>query len=157
MGVKRSARVCAALSDKDCWYTAVTFLNRQTVYRLNPAFELISKTHRETFTSLYVSAIHWSSRTICLSCVLDNRRAAMSLSVCILRSKQTKNKSPWYDLRFSRRWLWRMASSRMLRRVALVRTDVSEELSASFIRLTRNGELGTTLTLYLVHRFLSPW
>jgi hypothetical protein len=33
----------------------------------------------------------------------------------------------------------------MLRRVALVRTDVSEELSASFIRVTRIGELGTTL------------
>jgi hypothetical protein len=35
-----------------------------------------------------------------------------------------------------------MASSRMLRRAALVRTDVSEELSASFIRVTRIGELG---------------
>jgi hypothetical protein len=33
----------------------------------------------------------------------------------------------------------------MLRRVALVRTDVSEEPSASFIRVTRIGELGTTL------------
>jgi hypothetical protein len=32
----------------------------------------------------------------------------------------------------------------MLRRVALVRTDLSEELSASFIRVTRIGELGTT-------------
>jgi hypothetical protein len=31
----------------------------------------------------------------------------------------------------------------MLRRVALVRTDVSEELSASIIRVTRMGELGT--------------
>jgi hypothetical protein len=31
----------------------------------------------------------------------------------------------------------------MLRRVALVRTDVSEELNASFIRVTRIGELGT--------------
>jgi hypothetical protein len=30
----------------------------------------------------------------------------------------------------------------MLRRVALVRTDVSEELGASFIRVTRIGELG---------------
>jgi hypothetical protein len=28
--------------------------------------------------------------------------------------------------------------------VALVRTDISEELSASFIRVTRIGELGTT-------------
>jgi hypothetical protein len=36
-----------------------------------------------------------------------------------------------------------MASSGMLRRVALVRTDVSEELSAS-IRVTRIDELGTT-------------
>jgi hypothetical protein len=35
----------------------------------------------------------------------------------------------------------------MLRRVALVRTDVSEELSASFIRVTRIGEVGTTLAL----------
>jgi hypothetical protein len=38
-----------------------------------------------------------------------------------------------------------MLSSGMLRRVALVRTDVSEEPSASFIRVTRIGELGTTL------------
>jgi hypothetical protein len=32
-------------------------------------------------------------------------------------------------------------------RVALVRTDGSEELSASFIRVTRIGELGTTLAV----------
>jgi hypothetical protein len=38
-------------------------------------------------------------------------------------------------------------SSGMLRRVALVRTDVSEEPSASFIRVTRVGELGTTLAV----------
>jgi hypothetical protein len=39
----------------------------------------------------------------------------------------------------------RMVSSGMLRRVALVITDVSEEPSASFIRVTRIDELGTTL------------
>jgi hypothetical protein len=33
----------------------------------------------------------------------------------------------------------------MLRLVAFIRTDVSEEPSASFIRVTRIGELGTTL------------
>jgi hypothetical protein len=37
-----------------------------------------------------------------------------------------------------------MVSSGILRRVALVRIDVSEELSASFIRVTRIGEIGTT-------------
>jgi hypothetical protein len=50
----------------------------------------------------------------------------------------------------------------MLHRVALGRTDVSEDLSASFIRVTKIGELGTTLALTSnrrtlqrrVHRFL---
>jgi hypothetical protein len=40
-----------------------------------------------------------------------------------------------------------MVSSGMLRRVALVRTDVAEERIASFIRVTRIGELGTTLAV----------
>jgi hypothetical protein len=35
----------------------------------------------------------------------------------------------------------------MLRPVALVRTDVSEELSFSFFRVTRIGELQTTLAV----------
>jgi hypothetical protein len=48
---------------------------------------------------------------------------------------------------FSRRWLWRTASSGMLRREALVRTDVSEELNSYFIRVTRIGELVTTRAL----------
>jgi hypothetical protein len=38
----------------------------------------------------------------------------------------------------------------MLRHVALVRTDVWEELSASFIRVTRKGELGTNLAVLLL-------
>jgi hypothetical protein len=46
----------------------------------------------------------------------------------------------------------------MLHRVALVRTDVSEERSASFIRVTRIGELGTrkyqVVFLRSVHRLL---
>jgi hypothetical protein len=38
----------------------------------------------------------------------------------------------------------RMVSSGLLRRVALVRTDVSEEPGAFFIRVTKIGKLGTT-------------
>jgi hypothetical protein len=37
-----------------------------------------------------------------------------------------------------------MVSSGLLRRVAFVRTDVSEEPGASFIRVAKIGELGTT-------------
>jgi hypothetical protein len=40
-----------------------------------------------------------------------------------------------------------MASSGMLRLVALIRTDVSEKPSASIIRVTRIGELETTLAV----------
>jgi hypothetical protein len=50
-----------------------------------------------------------------------------------------------------------MASSGMLRCVAAVRTDVSEDLSATIIRMTRIGELGTTLAfvfLLSMHRLL---
>jgi hypothetical protein len=64
----------------------------------------------------------------------------------------------------------------MLRRVALGRTDVSDELIASIIRVTRIGELGTLAVTsnrrfvflrsvhrllvrltFLVRTFLSPW
>jgi hypothetical protein len=43
----------------------------------------------------------------------------------------------------------------MLCRVALVRTDVSEELSASIIQVTRIGELGTTLAVTSNQRTLA--
>jgi hypothetical protein len=42
----------------------------------------------------------------------------------------------------------------MLHRVVLVRTDVSEKLSASIIRVTRIGELGTTLAVTINRRTL---
>jgi hypothetical protein len=40
----------------------------------------------------------------------------------------------------------------MLRRVALVRTDVSEEHSASIIRVTRIGEVGTKFSHFVFLR-----
>jgi hypothetical protein len=42
-----------------------------------------------------------------------------------------------------------MAYSEMLRHVALVRTDVSEELSASTIRMTKIGEQRTLAVTFL--------
>jgi hypothetical protein len=47
-----------------------------------------------------------------------------------------------------------MVPSGMLRHVALVRTDVSEEPGAPFIRLTRIGELGTTQAATSIQRTL---
>jgi hypothetical protein len=47
-----------------------------------------------------------------------------------------------------------MASSGMLRRVTLVRAHVSKELSASFIRVTRIGELVTVIALTSNRRML---
>jgi hypothetical protein len=47
-----------------------------------------------------------------------------------------------------------MASSGMLRLVAFIGTDVSEELRVSFIRVTRISELGTTLAVTSVCRLL---
>jgi hypothetical protein len=47
-----------------------------------------------------------------------------------------------------------MMCSGMLRHVALVRTDISEELSASSVRATRIGELGTTLAVTSNRRML---
>jgi hypothetical protein len=50
---------------------------------------------------------------------------------------------------------------KMSRRVALVRTDVSAELSASIIMVTKLGELGLDISsqrasvTFLVHIFLS--
>jgi hypothetical protein len=47
-----------------------------------------------------------------------------------------------------------MASSGMLRRVVLVRIDVPEELRASINRVTRIGEIGTTLAVTINRRTL---
>jgi hypothetical protein len=50
-----------------------------------------------------------------------------------------------------------MVSSGMLRGVDLVRTDVSEELSTSIIRVPRIGELGTTLALTSNRRWVANY
>jgi hypothetical protein len=50
-----------------------------------------------------------------------------------------------------------MVSSGTSRRVALVRTDVSDELSVSFIRVARIVEPGTTLAVTSNRHTLSTW
>jgi hypothetical protein len=45
----------------------------------------------------------------------------------------------------------------MLRSVALVRTDVSEDLAPPSSGWQESAELVTAKTLFLVHRYLSPW
>jgi hypothetical protein len=54
----------------------------------------------------------------------------------------------------SRQRLFRMPSSGMLRRVALVRTDVTEERSASIISVTRIGRLDSIVFLRSEFRLL---
>jgi hypothetical protein len=58
-----------------------------------------------------------------------------------LRGRLAVNKQGSHKFHTERR----MMSSGMLRRMALVITDVSEELNAFFIRVTGIGELGTML------------
>jgi hypothetical protein len=48
-----------------------------------------------------------------------------------------------------------MPSSEMLHRVALLRSDVSEKLSASIIRVTRIRELGTSVLTRAPRRNIS--
>jgi hypothetical protein len=50
------------------------------------------------------------------------QQVALKKPVCHISTQQIWISS--IDLRFSRRWLWRVPSSGMLRRVALIRTDI---------------------------------
>jgi hypothetical protein len=104
----------------------------------------------QTFLSQFV--ITSRSLSVCLLCsrrvYMDFRCFGCPLEVSSqLNLWRRKFLSYWRITHLKEPLIWRMASSGMLRRVALVRIDVSEELSASFIRVTRIGELGTTPAL----------
>jgi hypothetical protein len=82
---------------------------------------------------IYVTEVHCSAQA-CTYCKYDCFNTSQIL--LLYNHNYTLEDSKEY-------WIWRMASSGMLHSVALVRTDVSVELSASFTRVTRIGELGT--------------
>jgi hypothetical protein len=119
-----------------------------------PATASSSGTKRRSFRNSPAAwaTARWEEYTSSYTC-------SQSLSVKISRWCLIKKK-PWpcKISGFHGRWLWRMASSGILCNVGLVRTDVSEELSAPFIRVTRIGELGTLAVTSNRHTpFFKPW
>jgi hypothetical protein len=102
---------------------------------------------QKRITSIFRVEIQLSKETAFNRCL--NRRSAVTWRP-YSRSKvsQARNEeSPQIQWRMRTDMDRRMASCGMLRHVALIKTDVSEELSASFIRVTKIGELGTTLAI----------
>jgi hypothetical protein len=63
------------------------------------------------------------------------------------RANNLTEEESFVIMRHPLRQSWRMPPSGMVHRVALVRTDVSEECIASIITVTTIGELGTTLAV----------
>jgi hypothetical protein len=114
-----------------CWRTEC-----QVEYTKNVTAHGGNYKQHNNFYSSYASSVGWSvgivrSRTkghgVFFFCLF---LCASSVVICLDDDKQ-----------------WTVASSGMLRRVAVVRTDVLEELSSSIIRVTRISELGTTLAV----------
>jgi hypothetical protein len=75
---------------------------------------------------------------------IENKMKALRLERKLLHAQGIDKKEVGAYLNL-RNLVRRMASSGMLRRVDLVRTDVSEACIASIIRVTCIGELGTAL------------
>jgi hypothetical protein len=99
-----------------------------------------SKTHLAILTWHHNAYAHTHTHTHTHTPIHNSRRANHQLSRQNLIPRTDRMMK---DLRFSRRWRWRIASSGMLRRVALVSNDVSEEFSAAIITVRIIGELGT--------------
>jgi hypothetical protein len=75
--------------------------------------------------------------------ISGKRRKDISVKFCVrfcyVINNAMRTKSALYDLRFSGWWLRRMASYGILHRVALVRTDVSEEQASRHVSVSSYG------------------
>jgi hypothetical protein len=149
--------------DLKLWPHHCPIMPRQLVVEWTRLLRLLPLLQVETRKMLKSNVFAWYSISNCKNVYRDNCSGRKSSHRKQKESKPESIKCEEVKFEVSWRWLWRMVSSGMLRRVAFVRTDVSDDLSASFIRVTRIGEPGTTLAvgcelqlvLFLVHRFLS--
>jgi hypothetical protein len=155
-------------------FTLNTTLNQRLIRALDNATRLNSCSAEWMEQCGCILVQNWVGRDI-LRCLLRGRAFAANMQMA-----PSVNQRDLLIIRYSRTvWkifrhisvIWRLVSSGLLGRVALERTDVSDERTASIIRVTRIDELGTTLavtsnrstlrrttipTLLLARRFLSP-
>jgi hypothetical protein len=137
-----------------CMFLKTLYTSSNVIHVSTNVIQVSTNIINASANDMYISASDY------LECIpnLENRRNEQS-NLC---NSPWRPKRQWdvEALRYSlhkwwrHRQTWRMASSGMLRRVALVRTDVSQECSASIIRVTRIGELGITLAVISNRRTL---
>jgi hypothetical protein len=119
-------------------------------------FWIMNEVHKPIDREYNIVWIHRSHDKPFLTCHITDLKFLNDSSVLLDydSSRRMTTFINMYDLRFSWWWLWRMVSPGMLHHVVLVRTDVSEELSASLLRVTRIGELGKMLAVTSIWRML---
>jgi hypothetical protein len=106
-------------------------------WRWNLRFFLLCKLEIKIhFNKIYITKLP-RYFMLCMSRCLTQWRFVRNVTkrchVQVTKETNKKNHNKCIDLRFSRRWLWRMPSSGMWRRVDLVWTDVSEERISIFM------------------------
>jgi hypothetical protein len=116
--------------------------NKRLAKISNQVWYLSSCQQNETFSlllySIYKNGVSWSMKPCRLV-----RGYQCSRQLVPLHHTAPQTRWPESKVKYKIHTTRTITSSGMLRRVVLVRTDVSEELSASIIRVTRIGAVGT--------------